>query len=72
MSDLSSEELRENFDHFDSNHDGRIDHGEFIALMKALDAFESEQDADVGFNAVDVDGSGLVEFDEFARWFASR
>ena len=72
MNDLSGDELRDNFNHFDRNSDGRIDRTEFIELMKALDAFESEQDADLGFKAIDVDGSGLVEFDEFARWFASR
>ena len=72
MNDLSEDELRDNFNHFDRNDDGRIDRAEFMELMKALDAFESEQDADLGFEAIDVDGSGLVEFDEFSRWFASR
>ncbi len=72
MTQLSAEELRENFNHFDRNDDGRIDRAEFIELMRALDAFESEQDAVLGFRAIDVDGSGLVEFDEFAHWFASR
>ena len=72
MSDQSTEELRDNFNHFDSNNDGKIDRSEFKALMQALDAFESEQEVELGFGAIDVDGSGLVEFDEFARWFASR
>jgi len=72
MTELPSEELHEIFDHFDRNNDGKIDRAEFIDLMKALDAFESEREVKLGFNAIDVDSSGVVEFDEFSRWFASR
>jgi Ca2+-binding EF-hand superfamily protein len=69
---VDEEELRENFDHFDRNGDGRLDVAEFEQLMKALDALEPGESAAIGFKAIDTDGSGLLEFDEFARWFSQR
>ena len=52
--------------------DGRLDVAEFEQLMKALDALEPGESAAIGFKAIDTDGSGLLEFDEFARWFSQR
>lgn len=72
MTELSLDELKENFAHFDTNADGRIDLDEFKRLMLALGAEGPEQDLQIGFTAIDTDGSGSVDFDEFANWFASR
>ena len=72
MSDIDLEELKENFEYFDSNGDGRLDLAEFSRLLAALDALEPGEDASLGFNEIDSDGSGGVEFDEFARWFSAR
>ncbi len=69
MSDLSNEELRENFDHFDADRDGKLNREEFGRLMEALGAVEPGEDPGRGFGDIDTDGSGLLEFDEFARWF---
>lgn len=72
MTDISIEELRENFEYFDENGDGKLDLVEFTALMEALGAAETGEDQSFGFRAIDTDGSGDVEFDEFARWFNAR
>ena len=72
MSDLDSEELKENFDYFDRNHDGKLDLGEFAELMDALGASEPGEDPGIGFREIDSDGSGKVDFDEFVRWFSAR
>ena len=69
---MDEEELRENFEHFDRNNDGRLDLAEFGELMTALGALEPGESATMGFQAIDTDRSGLVEFDEFVRWFAQR
>ncbi len=72
MIELPIEELRENFDHFDADGDGKLDRREFGQLMEALGAVEPGEDAGRGFSSIDTDGSGLVEFDEFVRWFRAR
>ncbi|MDP4651966.1 MAG: EF-hand domain-containing protein [Haliea sp.] len=72
MSEVSEQELRENFDHFDSNGDGKIELAEFVALLEGLDALAVGEDPKIGFQAIDSDGSGVVEFDEFATWFQGR
>ncbi len=72
MSDISTEELQENFDYFDSNNDGKLDLDEFASLMEALGALEPGEDAVLGFREIDSDRSGTVEFDEFSRWFSAR
>ena len=72
MSDISTEELRQNFDHFDTNNDGKIELAEFAKLLEALDAAEPGEDLTMGFSAIDTDSSGVVEFDEFETWFLDR
>ncbi len=72
MDGISEEELRENFDHFDADGDGKLELSEFIHLMEALDALDSEASAKIGFREIDSDHSGRVEFEEFAAWFTSQ
>ena len=70
MPDL--EELRENFNHFDSDDDGWIDRGEFRRLMSALGAASAEAEQDVGFDAIDLDDDGAIDFHEFAQWWMNH
>ncbi len=72
MSQGSFEELREDFDYFDRDQNGKIDFHEFLELMRALDAGLSEEQARIGFESVDKDGSGLIDFAEFCGWWSSR
>lgn len=66
------DELRENFDHFDGDGDGRIDRREFKRLMDALGASAPERELDAGFDAVDSDDDGAIDFDEFRDWWSER
>ncbi len=72
MSDISDEELKENFEHFDKNGDGKLTRTEFGELMNALGATEAGVDPSRGFSSVDSDGSGGIDFEEFASWFRSN
>ena len=72
MSAIPPEELRQNFDHFDTNNDGKIELAEFARLLEALGAVEPGEDISIGFRAIDTDGSGAVEFNEFEAWFSDR
>jgi Ca2+-binding EF-hand superfamily protein len=72
VSPISSEELRESFDFFDKDGDGKLSQNEFAGLLETLGEAEKGQDLSRRFKAMDSDGNGLVDFSEFARWFAAR
>ncbi|MEH6517085.1 MAG: EF-hand domain-containing protein [Halioglobus sp.] len=72
MIQLSEQELRTNFDHFDRNKDGEIELDEFINLMIALNAESTREEMALGFKAIDADSSGAIDFAEFSGWFSNR
>jgi Ca2+-binding EF-hand superfamily protein len=63
------DELREAFDYNDRDGDGRIERGEFVAMLDELEAEMSEEDAEVGFQDIDTNDDGLIDFDEFVAWW---
>jgi calmodulin len=67
MPDL--QELKENFAHFDRDGNGRIDRAEFKRLMEVLGADSAEDELDAGFDVVDSDDDGAIDFHEFASWW---
>lgn len=69
MAKVSVEELRENFDHFDTDGDGSIELSEFKNLLIALEAIEPGESATIGFKEIDLDNSGTIDFTEFSNWF---
>lgn len=66
------EELMQIFGHFDGDQNGRIDRGEFKGLMHALGVRGADAELDKHFDAIDCDGSGTVEFNEFSNWWMNR
>lgn len=69
---MDNRELRETFRHYDSNHDGTISLMEFSRLLSALGAFMSDEEVEIGFQALDTDGNHGIDFEEFARWWNDR
>lgn len=65
-------ELLEIFGHYDADNNGRIDRAEFKRLMAALDAADSEAELDLGFDIIDANDTGTIDFAEFAEWWAER
>lgn len=70
--EVSEEEIRETYDHFDTDGDGKIDRSEFGRLLDALDAEMSEEEKDAGFDWIDTNNNQAIEFNEFANWWGDR
>jgi len=70
MTDI--DELREDFDYNDINGDGRLDRDEFRQLMRGLEAGASADQVNLGFDEIDTDNDGYIEFEEFVDWWEGR
>ncbi|GGI75131.1 hypothetical protein GCM10007978_11010 [Shewanella hanedai] len=72
MTLMSIEELEDNFNHFDIDSDGTIELSEFNHLLVALEAIEPGESDSIGFEAIDTDSNGRIDFKEFSDWFNNR
>jgi Ca2+-binding EF-hand superfamily protein len=64
--------LREDYEHFDSDSDGRLEYGEFARFLAVLRSGVSEQEQRLGFHEIDEDRDGTIDFDEFLEWWDAR
>ena len=65
-------EIREIFDHYDSDGNGVVDAAEFARLCRTLDPQFDDAEIAVGLAIVDSDGNGQIEFEEFTNWWQTR
>lgn len=63
------QQLEELFGRYDKDGSGRIDRGEFGALIVELGAGLTEAETDRAFADLDRDGDGAIDFAEFSRWW---
>jgi Ca2+-binding EF-hand superfamily protein len=63
------DELREAFDYNDRDGDGRIGLDEFMLMLDELEAGMSAGEARTGFDEIDSNDDGLVDFREFVAWW---
>jgi serine/threonine protein kinase len=67
--DLLKDKVMQTFKKFDSNGDGKIDRSELQKLLHMLDAQTfSDENTEKLLNAVDKNGDGLIQFEEFLSW----
>jgi len=65
-------EVEDIFRHFDKDNSGAIDVKELNALMEALGADIEQAELDIAITALDADGNGKIELDEFRAWWNDR
>lgn len=61
--------LKQIFDEFDENKDSQLNQEEFIKAIKKFNLDFSDNDLIKIYNAVDVDSSGLLNYEEFTNAF---
>jgi len=66
------QEVKETFDHFDSDGNGVIDRDEFRQLLKTLDPEFSEEDVLMGLKVLDANENDVIDWDEFLDWWGAR
>lgn len=62
-------ELRSLFTRFDLDKDGLLNEKEVQQLLLALGEDVSPEVLSLQFMAIDIDGDGAVQFQEFADWW---
>jgi calmodulin len=71
-SDEQVEIYREAFYMYDKNGDNKISLEEFGEVIKSLGLSPSKEELVSLMNEIDLDGNGLVEFNEFAIWMSIK
>lgn len=72
LSDDELKEVRETFDHFDTDGNGVIDRNELRQLLKTLDPGFTEEDVLLGLKVLDANENDVIDWDEFLDWWSAR
>ena len=59
------------FSKYDRNQDGSVDTSELRAMCMEMGVWLSDGELRAAVHVLDTDGNGKIEFEEFARWWAS-
>lgn len=69
---MENQALRARFEAVDEDRNGKIDQGEFTQLLDTLGVGFTKEQSLTAFTAIDVNGSGAIEFGEFAAWWTDH
>ena len=70
--DTERDETFEIFKSFDRDGSGSIDRAELARLLEALGQNESEEELSIALDAIDLNHSGRISWDEFKAWWSAR
>jgi len=62
-------EIEENFAFFDRDSNNKIDLGEFTKLLRVISPTATLAQAQKGFELIDENKDGHIDFDEFLGWW---
>jgi len=65
------DEIKKLYDLVDDDQSGYIDRMELEILLQQLGRIVSPEEIDQGFQRLDMDASGLIDFNEFYSWYKS-
>jgi calmodulin len=68
---MSNQALRDRFDGYDRDKNGKLDEAELAQLLDELGAGFTESQVHAAFQSIDVNGDGQIDFDEFGAWYTS-
>jgi len=68
---LLNNDVKPAFAEFDKDNSGAIDKAELQELSKKLGNELKEADVETALKDLDLNGDGVIDIDEFARWYFS-
>ena len=64
-------DVRPAFQKYDKDGNGTIDRDELAALSLDLGSPLTEEELDIAYHSLDINKDGVIDFDEFSRWYFS-
>jgi len=71
ISEEQLKEIKENFQFFDRDSNNEIDLGEFTKLLRVISPTATLEQAHKGFQIIDENQDGHIDFEEFMAWWES-
>lgn len=69
---MSTDPVRDRFERFDGDGNGKINEAEMSKLLDELGVGFSDAQVRATFSAIDRNGSGQIELEEFRAWWQGR
>lgn len=69
LSEQQISDIRKEYDYFDKDNNGQLDLQEFIELLTILSPKTKANRVEEGFNLIDDNHDGFIDFEEFLEWW---